>query len=256
MKNSKLCAIGLVALSLIGCEYDVSGVLVASEQLVFNYTTDAKDLAKRARKGKEVTKVLPAGRYQAKIEIEKSDVDIKANNIAVQFRIPKGIPLPKNGGQMFVPAHLSAQPYDLSADVEMDITQSAETRDFESCFETITYDDCSCGPDGQITCQTRTQQLRADMDVSYYFKYTTRDIQVDIIKAGTNQSVGQFTGSRTDSEKIYTYKGACLADPREVRNIRRTERRDVRDCRPLNQPPSEPGSGGPRGPRPDRPRRP
>ncbi len=257
MKNIKLYVLGLLALNMMACEYDVSGVLTASENLVFNYSSNAKDQAKRVKKGKEAFKSLAAGQYNAKIEIEDKDIDIKVKDLlAVKFKIPKSIPLPKNGGKMLVPSALTGQPYDLAADVVMDISRSSTTDAYESCTDTVYYEDCSCSADGQITCQERSIGLSAEMPVSYYLEYTTRDIIVDVVQPATNKSVARFKGSRTDSEKIYTYKGMCRADPREVRNIRRTERHDIRNCRPA-QPPSGPGETRPERPdRPDRPGRP
>lgn len=243
---------GALLIAVSGCEWDVAGTITAQQPLTFNYDTSAKEMAKRAKKGKELTKVLPAGQYAAKIELEKDEMDLKAANVEVKFVLPKNIALPKNGGHVVIPAASTAQPYDIDADVKVDVTQSQETRALESCTEAVPYEDCSCSATGQVVCSNRTAYLSAQMDVSYYYVYTQRDIELKFMTAGTTTSNGQFNGVRNESEKIYTYKGACRADDREVRNIRRTERWQVRDCRPSGPPPGGPGrpdDGRPRGPR-------
>lgn len=232
MRTFKLISVGALLFILSGCEWDVAGTLTLHQPLTFNYETSAKEMAKRAKKGKELTKVLPAGQYDAKIELSKDEMDLKAANVEVNFVLPKNVPLPKNGGHVVIPASATAQPYDIDADVQVDVTRSQETRAWESCTEAIPYEDCSCTAAGQIVCTTRTAYLSAQMDVSYYYVYTQRDIELKFMTPGTTTSNGQFNGVRNESEKIYTYKGACRADDRDVRNIRRTERWQVRNCRP------------------------
>lgn len=257
MKKISLIAVSLVTLAVTGCEWDVSGSITANQPLTFNYETSAKKMRERVKKGKVLTKVLPAGQYAAKIEISKDELDLKAANQEVKFVLPKSIPLPKNGGHVVIPAALTAQPYDLSADVEVDITQSSETRTYESCTETVSYDDCTCTAAGEVMCTRRTAYLPAQMDVSYYMLYTERDIEIQLLTPNTLVSNAQFNGIRTDSEKVYTYKGLCHADRYEIQRLRRSERHEIRNCRPTNPPGG--GSGfpdEPRRPGGDRPRRP
>lgn len=242
--------LSLLAFQLTACEYKIDGVIQATENLIFNYHPDSKKMKERERKGKELSKVIPAGHSSVQIQIEKDSFDIKSNGQEIVFKLPKGTPIPKNGGRQLIPAQLSGQSYDLLADVIVDVTRSAERNDFEQCSEPYTYEDCSCDVAGQIQCTTRTTYLNGEKDVSYYFVYTKRDVQIDFLKPGAQNSSGRFNGTRTDSEKVYTYKGRCEIDPHQYRQIRRTERIDLRHCRPDNGPEPRPRDPPPRPRRP------
>jgi hypothetical protein len=129
----------------------------------------------------------------------------------IELDIPSGKSIPSNGTFSLSSAE-SGQPFDLLGQVQTDVSQTQETRTQESCQITHTEQVCGLKPgqSGQgpvYACWTETFTREGIEDVQYYYRTTTENLQAQLVQSGAQAA--HYAGSKTSTDKIYTYKGGC-----------------------------------------------
>jgi len=187
--------------------------------------------------------LLPMGMIPAKVTASGSKLKLQVNlngkGQEVSFNAPKGTKI-KSFNDVNLAAGVSGQPYALKGSENTDYNDSDPVRSSESCsFDTMVRDcgyettprtchnEQSCGlmPDGtkschdvpvcsggdtQYVCHDRTITHYGSQEVEYYMSYSTTTRKVDIIDPNSQQIVGNFINSSSDSNKHYINKGQCL----------------------------------------------
>ena len=186
--------------------------------------------------------VIPMGSQQAKVVASGSKLKLKVKvggkDQEVAFGVPSGVKI-KSFNDVNLPAASSGQPYDLKGAEHTDYNDSSPTQTTESCtfytserecgYETTPrtcHDEPNCGlaPDGtqqchnvpvcsggqtQYVCHDRTITHYGQKQVEYYMSYSTTSRQVNIIDPASQQVIGTFSNSSSDSNKHYISQGQC-----------------------------------------------
>jgi len=210
----KKALLTITTLLLVSCS-PVTGIFKASEDLSF------KGIKYVSGWGSEVP--VSAGEYQSSITMEnkktlllKITKEGKSKPTEVRFKIPKGTSLPEYNGELKLTAKDAKQNYDLFAQVDTEFTTSMHFTGTESCtWETsrrVCREICHIENGHQICrdeCFNETVTHYGTQDVEYHYDYTDRDFNIDILKPGTQEVVGNFAGKDHDSDTVYDFKGRC-----------------------------------------------
>lgn len=214
-------------LFLTACDEDYSGVLSLQQQVVL--------------KLKKSDLVLPAGNYNTEISASSSKVKLKVQvngaEQKVEFKLAKGVKI-KTFNDVDLAPDVSGQPYRIKGDENTEYEDSSSVRTTESCTYSTIERQCGYerGPQQcttQTTCANQadpntcqsvrtcvdgpTQYICRDVsvshsgthDVEYYMTYWTTTRHLQVIDSATNAALGVFSNQTTDSNKHYTYQGAC-----------------------------------------------
>jgi hypothetical protein len=129
----------------------------------------------------------------------------------IELSVPPGKEIPSTGS-ISLTAQESGQPFDLVAHTNTDVQESAKTHGYEYCQ--ISWQEQVCGPTGggpnqppQYHCWYETRYQPGEQEVEYFMRTTTQTMQAQISASGT--AAGNYSGSRTANEKIYTYQSQC-----------------------------------------------
>lgn len=207
--------LGVVALFLTTSCMEIHGDLKVSQDLNFNNTT------------------VLAGDYKSTLNIDsrsKVTLEVQSNrsnkNIAeVVFKIPRDSGIPQDNGTFFFRSDEVDQPYDLSGEVNTQVTRSPRRFDRERC----SYDDyetrcrrvcrniCRTRPDGRRVCRDRCQnecrRVRVTRwgwrDIEYHNRTENKDYFVEFLQPGTNTQTADFNGNYRRTQRIIEYRGLC-----------------------------------------------
>lgn len=154
---------------------------------------------------------IPIGNYGAVIDFgSKTDIKIemKANAYkeTVTLLRPKNFEFPANGDFVLTASQVN-QSFDVKGSVKTTVWDSPPQRGNESCSYTAPVWVCSHDNSGRPYCHYENRSVWGYRFVEYYNRNTTRDLAADLVES--QRSLGRFTGTRTDSEKIYTYTSIC-----------------------------------------------
>ena len=210
----KKALLTISALLLVSCS-PVTGIFQASENLNF------KGIKYLTGWGSEVP--VSAGEYKSSITMEnkktlllKITKEGQSKSTEVRFKIPKNTSLPEYNGELKLSAKDANQNYDLFAQVDTEFTSSMRFHGTESCtwesHRRVCREICHVENGHQICrddCFDETITHYGTQEVEYHNDYTDRDINIDILKPGTEEVVGNFSGQDHDSDKVYDYQGRC-----------------------------------------------
>ena len=239
----KLYVLLVVALFATGCKETFRGQLELQKGIAFiNGLTDQelKKLAKceaknstsssckRLKKKKEKHKqVILAGVHKAKVVPGKKTIKMqilddsgkKLQEFSVD--VPKKMKLPKNNGEIDIPAAKSGFNYDINGVINTEITHSENHSGYESCSWTESYEVCEwertripdCEGRGcwerEYVCETHYETYYGEHHVEYYYEYTDKDLAFEMVKPSNDELIGTYEGEYHNTEKIYTYQGTC-----------------------------------------------
>lgn len=156
---------------------------------------------------------LNPGTYPVDLNINSSRVKAQiktasSSKTTFRLKLPKGTQLPVNGSLVLSPEQ-SGQPFQTTVDVKTEIEKSERVRGFENCTRFETIQECyTVGNPPQTVCHPVNRQSWGKKSVEYFVRSSHRSIVVSL--AGTTGSDARITGSRVDSEKVYTYEGICF----------------------------------------------
>lgn len=203
-------------------------VLMATSCMEINGTLSVK---------REVTfnqsDVLAVGDYVSQLKINSRDrVTLEVRNgksnqrdLDVDFDIPKGSSIPQDNGNFFFRADEVGQPYDLSGEVQTDITRSARRFEREQCtytdYETrcrrVCQNICRTRPDGRRVCRQRCENRCSRVavtrwglrDIEFYIRTENKDYFVELLLPNSNRQAAHFDGNYRRSQRIIEYRGQC-----------------------------------------------
>jgi len=162
------------------------------------------------------TITVQPGSYSMKVEqFGRNQVNIylKAKH---ELTLPLSLPSHKeipDTGSITLSSQESGQPFDLVAQTQTDVSETEPTRDVESCEIRRVERVCGIKPGGvdgkpNYQCWDQTYVTPGSKDVEYFYRTTTQNMQAQIVDRGSQ--IASFSGSRTDTDKIYLYEGPCI----------------------------------------------
>lgn len=227
---------------MIGCK-EISGTLNILQQTPVKITVEERDVFCDIGPADDcipniVTKKtkLREGIYsKAKIKFnskKKVTLELKEGKKikTIEMKLPKGTKFPEHYGQLNLSAEEINQPFDLYAVVDTDIQKSETHFSHESCSYKVKERVCErvqvgevckerkrgrnagkvvCRPKMKRVCQNKWVTHYGQQEVEYHYTYTTTTVDVDLLRPQSDHRYGQFSGSETDTDKVYEYKGRC-----------------------------------------------
>jgi hypothetical protein len=134
------------------------------------------------------------------------------NKILIPIKASKDLNVPSNGHVSMSHNDIN-QPFDLSGEISTDIQDSDRTDTVEDCTFTVTENHCQkiCDkPDAcSIVCKDVQVTLNGRHEVSYHFRTTHRDLNIDFLKADKPEVLASFHGTDTETDRITDYSGVC-----------------------------------------------
>lgn len=172
------------------------------------------------------TAVIAPGQYQASLnfpsekelilKVEKSSADQKSPT-SIHFAIPKDAKLPSYSGDVKLTAEQVGKPFDISGTVDTQESDTSDTSTIESCTITIQHELCEWVHDrdrnghdnSHRECHTDYDTIYGRQEVTYHYHDSTKTVDLSLLTPKTTDTVARFTGSSSDSDKVYTYQGPC-----------------------------------------------
>ena len=218
MKSLKTFGIIFAVLSgLIACD-PISGSLQVSHPFSVRTTSTnicTGDMWPCDDNGKIET--LQPGSYNMQIQQFGGNtiriyLKLKKQQVPVDLNISSGREIPATGS-LVLSSQETGQPFDLQAQTQTQVSETEPRRELEDCEITWTERVCGIKPGGSNgkpvhSCQDVKYSRPGLRDVEYFYRTTTQHMQAQILDRGSQ--VASFSGSRSDTDKIYLYKGACL----------------------------------------------
>ncbi|MCB0391104.1 MAG: hypothetical protein KDD58_07430 [Bdellovibrionales bacterium] len=193
------------------------------------------------------TVLLQPGTYSLKLNFKSSkavDIEVKTKSNTtktIPIEMKNGQSFPEYNGRVSLKGSDIGQNFDLVGDVDSVITESETYREYERCSEQVKRrvcervyneekisrrndkdgrdhedrnrrdrDDRRGGGRDQVKCETKYVTEYGDRFVEYYYRYTDTKVDLDFLNVKNGELQANYEGTRVESSKIYTYKGACL----------------------------------------------
>lgn len=211
--SPKILLLCTVALAMTACE-PITGSIQFVKSITVKTTQQGNCGYGELDACQTTSTTIPAGdaRFSLVFRNRQSltlTVKTGSKQIATDIMLPSEKSIPANGSVRFLAQEI-AQPFDLNVNMQTVVTDSPETSTWEDCTYTIRQEVCRRDSRGQRRCELEYVEYRGTRDVSYFHRTTDEDLQGRLNSPG-NQSdlIATMTGSRSGTEKIYTYQGQC-----------------------------------------------
>lgn len=169
-------------------------------------------------KTKEVE--LKAGSYIAQLNI-KSDKNITLEieggsldkKIFVPIKAESDLNVPADG--KFAISHEKiSQPFDVTGHMNTDITYGDTQYAVENCTWTANERRCEKVCTGEprkcdSVCKDITITHEGRKDVTFHYRYTRRDIQLEIMQAGSTALAATLNASSSESSRVIEHESLC-----------------------------------------------
>ena len=218
MKSLFTSLLVICSFYLSGCD-PVDGNLILKEDL--NVNKEPNESCQNDSLGclnQELGSTIPAGGYDMKIESssERMIQLIISKNLTLvklELNLPKGKQFPQNG-ELLLKANESGQPFDFLLGSKVEMRNSENYSGNESCTETVLTQVCfivsgSNGNQPREKCEMRNVLAKGEQHVEYYYHTVDQYVSAQFLKSGTQEVTGNYSGSRSSSNKIYTRKDRC-----------------------------------------------
>jgi hypothetical protein len=157
---------------------------------------------------------IPAGKYNSKLEfVSKRElilsIDVGRSRYNLSLNVPNNASIPNDNGSFVLSSRDSGQPFDLAGTLETTYSRTQEQGAYESCRYVI--QEQQCWFDGrQNVCRWVQREVWGHQQVAYFLETANRHIVGTVANAKDAKDVfASFDGQRSETQKIYTYKGAC-----------------------------------------------
>jgi len=212
-------------LAFTGCYKKVAGTFETREEIKLN--------------GKRGTVTLPAARYNANLKVKtkrKFQLVIPGNaGHKFTFRIPRGVSMPRNYGQVRLRASEVGQPYDLSANIDTTQNRSEVRHDTESCSRQVRREVCRYErrPEREVcrqrngrrvcrrvpgrrvrVCEPEWDTVWGTRDISFREVGKTTSYKVKFMAPNDGRVVARFRGNRYSSDREIISRSRCYLDRR------------------------------------------
>ncbi len=163
---------------------------------------------------------LKAGSYTAQLNI-KSDKNVSLEisggsldkKIIVPIKAENDLNIPGDG--KFAIAHDKiAQPFDVVGHMNTDVTYGETQYAVESCTWTATERRCDkvCAGEPRkcdSICKDIEITHEGRKDVTFHYSYTRRDVQLEIMRAGSTALAATLNASSSESSKVIEHASLC-----------------------------------------------
>ncbi|MBT5032629.1 MAG: hypothetical protein HOM55_10085 [Proteobacteria bacterium] len=229
-----------LALSITACGTNFSGQFDIKEPLTFVNLSprQAKSRAECQAPDKQNSKkcislqkqidknttIIKQGVYNADVISGKKEITLKIQKPGssktlqeLSFKMANGINLPRYSGEISLSPQQTGQSFGVQGIFDTEELDSETTHTTESCKYRVAYrwcgnvtvNDPKTGQSRQVyRCQTRYRTQYGSQDVAYYYRYTDKEIILNLVKAD-GSVVGEYYGDHHGSNKIYAYQGYC-----------------------------------------------
>jgi len=198
----KFFSFTLLTLALVGCDSQITG------------TTDVlMPLSIKNKKG--VATVISPASYESSYAWSakkhaltltfKQQGQKKKQKFTIQ--LPSSVNLPTQNGPISVGATELGQDWNLRGDIHTSNERSRDYRDFEYCSLTRWERICENFP--PYRCYDRSVTYPGHRQVEYHYESSHTILNLEFQDAANGAAVGTFDGARSDSDRVYTYYGAC-----------------------------------------------
>lgn len=203
-------AIGLLLVSIIA-----SSCITLDGNLDVKETLTAKKKAGFLNLKTKIITINP-GLYKAELKVNnQNNFSLKLESGEDKINLPiiskEDVKIPANGDFKVASAQIE-QPFDVAGSITTDITYSDRFREMESC--TITREERQCrriceANRCEPVCEVVTISYPGRRPVEYHYRYTERNITVNLQKASEERSLATFTGRHNDTDRITDFTGIC-----------------------------------------------
>lgn len=208
MKTIIAGLISIASIALTGCN-PLDGTLHVNSALTV------------VEKNGDVTNI-GTGDHEASIDPSSSKLKLTVvkrrtgEKVKAYLDLPRGFDLPERG-RFTLLGRSTGQRFDLEGNVAKSLSVSGPYSVTESCTvnveERVCHDQRVVDQWGRVhykrVCERRVVARSGRRHVVYHFNTTTTVISADLLQAGGNAVDATFTGSRTDSSKVYDRIDAC-----------------------------------------------
>jgi hypothetical protein len=199
--------LALASVGLLGACDDIDGTLSVTKAF--------------SLKTKKETISVSANTYRADFKYDENDRELEfeikdlqnGEDVKSKFIVPAGRTIPRDNGEFMLTAQEMGQSFDLHGTLNTTSETDGPYRTSESCTyqlpERICYRECVPRRGCSTRCYTQYRTYYGYRDVEYDVTTTHRKVTAEFLTAGTNESLANFAGERTDSYRRYTYTGNC-----------------------------------------------
>lgn len=170
------------------------------------------------------TTTIKQGVYNAEVISGKKEITLKilkpGSSKTLQelsIKIANGINLPKYSGEISLTPEQTGQSFGVQGifdtqELDSETTHTTERCSYRAAYKWcgyVTVKDPETGQTRQVyRCQTRYETRYGSQDVAYYYRYTDKEIILNLVKTD-GSVVGEYYGDHHNSNKIYAYQGYC-----------------------------------------------
>lgn len=143
------------------------------------------------------------------LKLDGGDLD----DISVPLKAEKDLDVPYNG-RFNISHEKIGQPFDISGTINTSWENSGYNEALESCSWTATEKKCEkvCEQSTgrcDVQCRDVTTTFNGKKRVEFHYSYTTRDLNLEIMRANSSGVVATFVGTDTESTKVVDRESAC-----------------------------------------------
>lgn len=210
--NMKKFLIGLSMLGLTACD-PFEGLLQVQHDFVIKSTETQPGCGYDGNTfgcDQIVNVAVPVGGHSSKLEFVGKDqiqitMKINGKKKYVKMFLPKKLDIPSQNGSFAISSADLGQDFSADGGIATNVTDSEPYRGNESCSYTRHEQVCQI-VNNQYVCHDEIRTIYGQQYVEYFNRSTVQNINVNFVK---NIVLSTFNGSRSSSEKIYTFKGQC-----------------------------------------------
>ena len=143
------------------------------------------------------------------LKLDGGDLD----DVSIPLKAEKDLDVPFNG-RFNISHEKTDQPFDISGTINTSWENSGYYESLDSCSWTSTEKKCDkvCEPSTgrcEVQCRDVTTTYNGKKKVEYHYSVTTRDLNLEIMRANSTGIVATFVGTDTESTKVVDRESAC-----------------------------------------------
>ena len=143
------------------------------------------------------------------LKLDGGDLD----DVSIPLKAEKDLDVPFNG-RFHISHEKTDQPFDISGTINTSWENSGYYESLDSCSWTSTEKKCDkvCEPSTgrcEVQCRDVTTTYNGKKKVEYHYSVTTRDLNLEIMRANSTGIVATFVGTDTESTKVVDRESAC-----------------------------------------------
>lgn len=215
MLHKFLKAVSIASLlGLIGCD-PVEGDLIVKESFTIKKTIEPCNDYSSNCFNQNDQQAIEAGGYDMKMDVESKNVlsliiSKKWVLHKLELKIPDSKYVPSTG-ELVLSSQESGQPFDFKMNSKTDISETETQQGSESCTESVQIEQCYVVPGTPATrkCELKWVIAKGMQYVEYHYRNTYQQVSAVFSKISNSDELARYSGSRSDSQKIYTRKDRC-----------------------------------------------